>query len=272
MNKPYKVIFLGYRTSEFAVNFLQELHSIGLHVALVATTKKNIVNKRSLFASLYYGLKFFTIDEALKIAAVSICEKKNPPVAMCRNLLKKNSLRYHCHRFGYRFKEYNSINNDKAVHEIQSINPDLILIHSFPEILTEKLYSIPKMGTFNFHTGALPENGGPNSIEWTVLKNDSKITTCCHLVTAEIDAGDIVLSKSVDLLNSKNWNDVKKKSQESTRLAVREFFNKVDEQAINYKPQQCSERLYNKRLTAMQKYRVRLLSRYQYNPIRKKRS
>ncbi len=251
---------------------MKELHSIGLHVALVATTKKNIVNKRSLSASLYNGLKYFTIDEVVKIATVSICEKKNLPVAMCRNLLKKNSLRYHCHRFGYCFKEYNSINDDKAVHEIQSINPDLILVHSFPEILTEKLYSIPKMGTFNFHTGALPENGGPNSIEWTVLKNDSKITTCCHLVTAEIDAGDIVLSKSVELLNSKNWKDVKKKSQESTRLALREFFTKIDEQAISYTPQKYSERVFNKRLTARQKYRVRFLSRYQYNPVRKKQS
>ena len=68
-------------------------------------------------------------------------------------------------------------------------------IHIFPKkVLTNKSHLI-----LNFHNSLLPKHRGRNSPTWTIYEMDKTAGITWHLITSEIDKGEIIEQKSFRL-------------------------------------------------------------------------
>ncbi len=77
-------------------------------------------------------------------------------------------------------------------------------------IIKENIISLPGLQVVNVHPGILPKYRGCSAVEWSIYNND-EVGATCHLVTAEIDAGEIITISKVQISRGDTYADVRLK-------------------------------------------------------------
>ncbi len=95
-----------------------------------------------------------------------------------------------------------SVNDESSVELVARWKPDVILADLFNEIIKPALLEIPRCGTINIHTSPLPKYRGMAPNFWALVNGEKEFGTSIHLVTSEIDNGDIVCQKKVEIRDS----------------------------------------------------------------------
>ena len=87
--------------------------------------------------------------------------------------------------------------------ELTKIQPDVIVVIAFGQILPERILNLPKYGCINIHASLLPKYRGAAPIQWAVINGDEAVSYT-HLdekedmldwLDAQIGEGDAVLFK-----------------------------------------------------------------------------
>lgn len=99
------------------------------------------------------------------------------------------------------------------VEELQSINADLFIVIAF-RMLPEIVWSMPPLGTFNLHASLLPKYRGAAPINWAVINGETKTGVTTFFLKHEIDTGDIIEQRSIEILPEYNVGDVHDKLME----------------------------------------------------------
>jgi methionyl-tRNA formyltransferase len=87
---------------------------------------------------------------------------------------------------------------EQLVNQLTCLNIDLILMSCYSRRLPESIINLAKAGCFNMHPSLLPRYRGPEPIFWQ-MKHASDMGVSWHLVTDELDAGDIVKQQKINL-------------------------------------------------------------------------
>jgi len=87
---------------------------------------------------------------------------------------------------------------ENLVNQLTCLNIDLILMSCYSRRLPESIINLAKAGCFNMHPSLLPRYRGPEPIFWQI-KHASDMGVSWHLVTDELDAGDIVKQQKINL-------------------------------------------------------------------------
>jgi methionyl-tRNA formyltransferase len=80
--------------------------------------------------------------------------------------------------------------------EIRRLQPDLILVVAFGQMLSQDILDIPSLGVLNVHASLLPKYRGAAPINWAIINGDAETGITIMWLTLEMDAGDIFLQKS----------------------------------------------------------------------------
>ena len=86
---------------------------------------------------------------------------------------------------------------------IQSLQPDLMLVWSYPMLLAPELTSLAARGAFNIHSGKLPEYRGGHVMMWALINGERESAATLHRVDAGIDTGPIVAEERFPIA----WDD-----------------------------------------------------------------
>jgi hypothetical protein len=262
--KP-RVVFLGNSVSEHSVWFLRELSRLEADVTLVVGSSRARAPRGGLVATLRRALAGFTWDELLVGACVTACETAPfRKIPAGRVLRRRWSLACAAEELGRPYLPASSVNHPEVVARVAGASPDLLLVHSFSEILRSPLIETARVGAFNFHPGRLPENRGAHPLEHTVLRREPDVWTTCHALEARVDAGDIVLQARESLRGAAGWRDVQRRSRAATARALVGFFEALRSGTLPRAPQDPGAAGSFPRATATMKYEARRLARRIY--------
>lgn len=75
--------------------------------------------------------------------------------------------------------------------------PTLVVSAINPYILPEALLANPMITAINCHQALLPRHPGRNAEMWAIFEGDQKTGITWHMLTAEVDAGDILAQKEM---------------------------------------------------------------------------
>lgn len=156
---PLSIVFMG--TPEFAVPSLEALVQSGDRVDLVVTQADRPKGR------------------GLKLAA--------PPV-------KEKAL-----ELGLPVVQPESVREEAFVQRLKDLNPDLLAVVAFGQILPREILSIPKMGAVNVHPSKLPHLRGAAPIQWAIILGDETTAVTTMLLNHRMDAGDILLQEPVPI-------------------------------------------------------------------------
>ena len=86
-----------------------------------------------------------------------------------------------------------------ALAQIQTLDPELIVVAAYGRILPDEILSYPPRGCINVHSSLLPAYRGAAPINWAILNGDAQTgVTIMHMAT-ELDAGDIISQAATDI-------------------------------------------------------------------------
>ncbi|MCK5825017.1 MAG: methionyl-tRNA formyltransferase [Ichthyobacteriaceae bacterium] len=94
------------------------------------------------------------------------------------------------------------LRDENFLEELRSYEADLQIVVAF-RMLPKLVWDMPKMGTFNLHASLLPQYRGAAPINWAVINGESKTGITTFLLDENIDEGNILLQKEVEI----NIND-----------------------------------------------------------------
>jgi methionyl-tRNA formyltransferase len=98
---------------------------------------------------------------------------------------------------------FNGVNlKDSNFHQfLRKLHPDWIICIHFPYYIPKEIFEIPAHGVINLHPAYLPYNKGWHTPSWAILE-DTPYGATLHFMAEEIDAGDIIHQKKLEVLPS----------------------------------------------------------------------
>lgn len=82
---------------------------------------------------------------------------------------------------------------------LKEMNPDVIVVAAFGQILPESILEIPRYGCVNIHASLLPRYRGAAPIQYAVINGEKESGITTMMMAAGIDTGDILDQETVVL-------------------------------------------------------------------------
>jgi len=103
------------------------------------------------------------------------------------------------------------VNAPAYVEPLRRVAPDLLVSVAASQIFKPDLLSVPRLAAINVHTGPLPNYRGMMPVFWQMYDRQKSIVVTLHTMTADIDAGSIVLQREVPLSGDRSLDLVIRK-------------------------------------------------------------
>lgn len=91
------------------------------------------------------------------------------------------------------------VKDPEAVQAISGMNPELIIVVAFGQILSQEILDIPEYGCINVHASLLPEYRGAAPMQWCIVNGEAKTGVTTMQMDAGLDTGDMLLQSSIDI-------------------------------------------------------------------------
>lgn len=82
---------------------------------------------------------------------------------------------------------------------ILSLNPDIIVVVAFGQILPETILNIPKYGCINIHGSLLPKYRGAAPIQWAIMDEEPTTGVTIMYMDKGMDTGDMLLKREMPI-------------------------------------------------------------------------
>ncbi len=90
-----------------------------------------------------------------------------------------------------------NINSAEFIKSVEQLNPDLIVVVNFSQILKQQIIGIPKKGCINTHASLLPDYRGRAPLNWAIINGEKRVGVTVHYIETGIDTGDIIIQAPV---------------------------------------------------------------------------
>jgi len=95
------------------------------------------------------------------------------------------------------------IRNPEWVTKIKELNPDLIILTAYGQIIPQEILDIPKYKALNIHPSLLPRYRGASPIQSVILNGEKETGVCLMIMDAGMDHGPIIANSKFEIRNSK---------------------------------------------------------------------
>jgi len=95
--------------------------------------------------------------------------------------------------------QFQSLRNKEALDAMRALNADIGIMAFVLQFAPQEFVKIPKKGTIQYHPSLLPKYRGPSSINWPIIRGDSKTGLSIFRPTDGLDEGPVILQKETPL-------------------------------------------------------------------------
>ncbi len=133
------------------------------------------------------------LDALLHDADITVAEIITQPdkPAGRKGILTPTPLGQWCQAGGIAFERAASVNDPAFLEHLRRLDPDLVVVVSFGQILKEDLLSLPRLGCFNVHASLLPAYRGASPIVSAVLNGETRTGVSFMRMDKGLDTGPV---------------------------------------------------------------------------------
>lgn len=88
--------------------------------------------------------------------------------------------------------------------QLRELQPDLIVVAAYGQILPESILNLPRSGCLNVHTSLLPKYRGAAPIQWAILDDEPRTGVTIMKMAAGLDTGDILTQRETPITDKDN--------------------------------------------------------------------
>ena len=204
-----KIVFMG--TSYFAVPILKSLYQNGYPISVVYTQPPKKSNR---------GQKL----------------NKSPVNLFSENLSLE-----------VRTPETLKNNNQEELY-LNKLEPDLILVVSYGQIIPKNLLNIPKYGFLNIHASLLPVWRGAAPIQRSIMNLDKETGISIMKINENLDEGPVCKQYSLKISEQMNSEELSEKLSLLASEKILDVLDNIYDGNINFQDQDHSKATYAKKI------------------------
>lgn len=92
-----------------------------------------------------------------------------------------------------------SINTPEGVAGLREMQPDLLVVAAYGQILSKEVLSVPAKGGINVHASLLPKYRGAAPIAWAIYHGETKTGVTIIRMSPFLDAGEMLAQEALDI-------------------------------------------------------------------------
>ena len=204
-----KIVFMG--TSNFAVHILKSLYQNGYPISAVYTQPPKKSNR---------GLKLAKSPINLFSENISL------------NVRTPKSLK----------------NNKEEELYLTELQPDIILVISFGQIIPKNLLNIPKHGFLNVHASLLPKWRGAAPIQRSIMNLDKETGISIMRINENLDEGPVCNQYSLKISEEMNSEELSEKLSLIASEKILDILDNINDGNVEFKDQDHSKATYAKKI------------------------
>jgi methionyl-tRNA formyltransferase len=87
--------------------------------------------------------------------------------------------------------------DDDLLVPLEKADPDVIVATNWRTWIPPQIFELPRRGTLNVHDSLLPAYAGFSPLIWALINGEKEVGVTAPMMDAELDAGNVVLQRSV---------------------------------------------------------------------------
>lgn len=132
---------------------------------------------------------------------------------------------------------------------LEELNPDLIVVVAFGQILSKRILDIPRLGCINVHASLLPKYRGAAPLHWSVINGETKTGVTTMFMDEGLDTGDMLLTAEMDITEQTTTGEVHDTLQAMGADVLAETIQRLIAGTAVRRPQDSNEATYAPLLT-----------------------
>ena len=112
---------------------------------------------------------------------------------------KSDPLRTAAEAHGLKVFQFPSLRVPEAHDALKALNVDIAVMAYVLQFAPDTFVHLPRLGTIQYHPSLLPKYRGPSSINWPIIRGDSKTGLTIFRPNEGLDEGPVILQKTCDI-------------------------------------------------------------------------
>lgn len=130
-----------------------------------------------------------------------VCQEDKPNLR--GNKIEISPVKAFAQREGLKVFQFKKI-KDGGVEVLKKLKPELLVVVSYGQILPQEIINLAPLGIINVHASLLPKYRGCSPIISAILNGEKKTGVTIMRIVKEVDAGDMLLQREVEILEDDN--------------------------------------------------------------------
>lgn len=97
---------------------------------------------------------------------------------------------------------------EKSLEILRQINPDLIVVTAYGQILPESVLNAAKYGCVNIHASLLPSYRGAAPINWVLLNGEKETGVTSMQMNIGLDTGDMLIKRTTPIGENETYEEL----------------------------------------------------------------
>ncbi len=189
---------------------------------------------------IFMGTPDFAVPSLKKILdngyhVIAVVTAPDKPAGRGMNIAQSDIKKYALSK-SLKILQPEKLKNPDFVAELKSLNANLQIVVAF-RMLPEIIWNMPPMGTINLHGSLLPQYRGAAPINWAIINGEIKTGVTTFKLKHEIDTGDILLQKEIDIQETETAGELYDYMKEAGAELLLQTINNLEENKIQVIPQ-----------------------------------
>ena len=131
--------------------------------------------------------------------------------------------------YGYEVYQPQKVKDAESIALLISLEPDVIVVTAYGQILSQELLNIPKYGCINVHASLLPKYRGAAPIQFALLHGEQKTGITTMMMDVGLDTGDMLVKEEVELTEDDTLSTLSKKLMDAGQIALHKTLEQLEQ-------------------------------------------
>lgn len=110
--------------------------------------------------------------------------------------------------FGLPVFQPQKVREEGFINTLEELNPDVIVVVAYGQILPKVILELPKFGCINVHASLLPKYRGAAPLHWSIINGETKTGITTMYMNEGLDTGDMLLKEEVEIGPNMNTGEL----------------------------------------------------------------
>ena len=145
-----------------------------------------------------------------------------------------------------------NLNSAEEFDFIQELNPDIVVVVAYGQLISKKFLDIPKEGFINIHASLLPKWRGAAPIQRSIMNLDTETGISVMKIVEDLDAGPVMKKIKVKIDESITADDLSKNLSKISSDSIVEILDDIFNKNLKFVEQNHKLATYAKKINKIE--------------------